>query len=125
MPKGMLRCFLFCLSIFGFSAPASAGEADVIAVEVEALGGNKFRFDVTVEHEDDGWDHYANGWQVLTLDGEVLGTRELAHPHVEEMPFTRSKVISVPAGITTVTVRARDLVHGFGGQEMTVTLPGK
>ena len=121
----MLRCFLVSVFFVGFSGAAQAGEADIIAVKVEALGNDKYRFDVTVEHEDDGWDHYANAWQVLGPDGEVLGTRKLAHPHVEEMPFTRSKVITVPQGVTEVTVRARDLVHGFGGKEMSVTLPQK
>jgi len=118
----MLRCFLF--GAIALSAmPAFAGEADVLKVKVEAVGEREFRFHVTVEHADDGWDHYADGWQVLGPDGEVLGTRELAHPHINDMPFTRSHTISVPAGITEVTVRARDLVHGFGGETQTVTLP--
>ena len=125
MPESMLRCLFLSIALFCATAPAWAGEADVLDVEVEALGEGKFRFDVTVEHADDGWDHYANGWQVLGPNGDVLGTRELAHPHVEEMPFTRSHVITVPGGVREVTVRARDLVHGFGGKEMTVPLPGR
>ncbi len=123
MPNGMLRCFLFGIAASLFATSAVADEADVIGVKVEALGDREFRFHVTVDHLDDGWDHYADAWQVLGPDGGVLGTRELSHPHVEEMPFTRSTVISIPAGITEVTVRARDLVHGFGGKEMTVKLP--
>lgn len=119
----MLRCFLLCLAISLFSAPALAGEADVLEVKIDALGDGKYRFHVTVEHADDGWDHYADGWQVVGPDGNVLGTRELAHPHVEENPFTRSHVITVPEGVAEVTVRARDLVHGLGGEEVTVRLP--
>ena len=125
MPTGMLRCFFLSLALFAFSVPAIAGEADVIKVEVESIGDGKFRFDVTIEHADDGWDHYANAWQVLSPDGKVLGTRELTHPHMEEMPFTRSKTIKVPEGVSQVTVRARDLVHGFGGKEITIDLPKK
>ena len=123
MQRCMLRCFVFSLALSVFAASALAGEADVLAVKIDDLGDRKFRFHVTVEHEDDGWDHYADGWQVVGPDGTVLGTRELAHPHVEENPFTRSHVITVPVGIAEVTVRARDLVHGLGGKEMTVTLP--
>jgi hypothetical protein len=41
---------------------------------------------VTVRHADEGWEHYADCWEVLTLDGEVLATRELAHPHDNEQP---------------------------------------
>ena len=123
MPNSMLRCFCLSLTLSVYSSVAVAGEADVIAVDVKPAGDGAFRFDVTIDHADDGWDHYANAWQVLAPDGRILGTRELAHPHVEEMPFTRNKVIKVPDGIREVTVRARDLVHGFGGKEMTVTLP--
>lgn len=118
----MLRCFLLSVVSAFYVLSATAGTADVIDVQVEALGDRHFRFDVTVEHGDDGWDHYADAWQVLSPDGEVLGTRELAHPHVEEMPFTRSKTIHIPEGIREVTVRARDLAHGFGGKEMTVSI---
>ena len=125
MPKSMLRCFLLSAAFFITAVSAHAGEADVIDVKVEKLAGSKYRFHVTVDHEDDGWDHYANAWQVVSPDGNVLGTRKLKHPHVEEMPFTRSHVVSVPAGITEVTVRAGDLVHGYGGAEMTVSLPEK
>ena len=119
----MLRCFLSSLALILVSAPVFADEADVIDVKVDPLGDGTYRFHVTLEHEDDGWDHYTDAWQVLDAEGNILGTRELAHPHVEEMPFTRSKVIEVPAGIREVTVRARDLVHGWGGEEMTVRLP--
>ena len=57
-------------------------------------------------------------------DGAVLGERILAHPHVNEQPFTRSlSGVAIPNGITSVIVRARDLVHGFGGQEIAINLP--
>jgi hypothetical protein len=80
-------------------------------------------FEVTVQHEDTGWEHYADQWEVLTLEGKVLGTRVLAHPHVEEQPFTRSQSgIVIPEGATQVRVRAHDLVHGYGGREAVVDL---
>ena len=119
----MLRCLLSSLALLVISAPALAGESDVIEVTIDPMGDGKYRFNVTLDHGDDGWDHYTDAWQVLGPDGDVLGTRELAHPHVEEMPFTRSKVIEVPAGVREVTVRARDLTHGWGGEELTVPLP--
>ena len=102
---------------------AFAGEADVVSVEVTARGDGAYRFDVTVRHADEGWNHYADGWQVVGPDGRVLDTRVLAHPHVEEQPFTRSKVVRVPSGVTEVVVRARDSVHATGGREVRVTLP--
>lgn len=119
----MLRCFLLSITAIVFANSAMADKADVIDVKVERVETGEYEFHVTIDHWDDGWDHYANSWQVLAPNGDVLGTRELAHPHVEEMPFTRAKVITVPADVTEVTVQAGDLVHGFGGKTMTVKLP--
>lgn len=102
---------------------ALADEADVVRVEV-TRAGDGFRFDVTVRHADTGWDHYADAWDVVAPDGSVLGTRTLLHPHENEQPFTRSlSGVVVPAGITEVVVRAHDSVDGYGGAELTVTLP--
>ena len=105
---------------------ANAGEADVIEVEVRRIGGDTYKFDVTVRHADEGWEHFANKWEVTAPDGTVIGTRVLAHPHVEEQPFTRSlSGVKIPENLVEVTVRAHDLVHGFGGKTVEVKVPGK
>ena len=106
------------------STAAMAGQADVVGVKIIKEGTGTYRFDVSVRHADDGWTHYADAWQVLAPDGTVLGTRELAHPHENEQPFTRSlSGVRIPEAVNQVTVRARDLVHGFGGAEMRVGVP--
>lgn len=111
------------LSALAVSA-ALAGEADVVAVEITRSGGGTYSFDVTVRHADSGWEHYANKWDVVAPDGQVLGTRVLYHPHVNEQPFTRSLGgVTIPEGIDRVTVRAHDLVHGYGGEEASVEVP--
>ncbi len=110
------------LSLAG-GAATTAGEADVVGVEVSKGGGGSYRFDVTVAHGDEGWDHYADAWDVVAPDGSVLGTRVLAHPHENEQPFTRSTTVTIPDGISEVTLRAKDSVHEYGGAEVTVTLP--
>jgi hypothetical protein len=103
-------------------AAAIAGEATVVGVAATPEGSG-WRFDVTVSHADEGWDHYADAWQVLGPEESVLGTRELLHPHVNEQPFTRSlSGVEVPSGIGEVKVRARDSVHGWG-PAVTFTLP--
>ncbi len=103
---------------------ALAGEADVLAVEVTPAADGTYRFDVTLEHADTGWEHYADAWEVVAPDGTVLGTRTLLHPHVNEQPFTRSLTgVAVPDGITEVTIRAHDSVDGLGGKEVTVEVP--
>lgn len=108
-----------CLSV----TPAFAGEADVVGVEVRQDGPGLWRFDVAVRHDDTGWEHYADRWDVVGPDGTVLGTRVLLHPHETEQPFTRSlSGVAIPDGVTRVTVRAHDKVHGYGGREATVSL---
>ena len=103
---------------------AHAGEADVVGVAIHAESGGTWRFDVTVRHADTGWDHYADGWDVLAPDGTVLGTRTLFHPHVGEQPFTRSLGgVAIAAGIAEVTVRAHDKAHGYGGEAVSVAVP--
>lgn len=96
----------------------------VTYVDARETAAGVWRFSVTVRHDDTGWDHYADEWQVVDpATGTVLARRVLAHPHVEEQPFTRSQSgIEIPAGITTVVVRAKCNVHGFGGREITVDL---
>ncbi|MBW4709488.1 hypothetical protein KX928_16980 [Roseobacter sp. YSTF-M11] len=86
--------------------------------------GSGWRFDVTISHPDTGWDHYADAWRVLDMQGNQLAIRELAHPHVEEQPFTRSlSGIQIPEGTTQVLVQARDLPGGWNPKATIVTLP--
>ncbi len=106
------------------TSPAGAGEADVEAVKVSADGENRYRFEVTVRHADEGWDHYADRFEIVDGDGHVRGTRVLYHPHVDEQPFTRSlDGVSLPPAVTTVTVRAHDSRHGFGGRQISLQVP--
>jgi hypothetical protein len=105
-------------------AHAMAGEVSVTHVEVHPDGAGTYRFDVTLRHEDTGWDHYADAWTINTLDGTLLGTRTLYHPHVNEQPFTRSlSRVAIPDDVSTVLVRGHDSVHGFGGPELRVEIP--
>lgn len=101
-----------------------ADKADIIDVKARQTGNNTYAFDVTVRHTDEGWKHYADKWEVLSPDGKVLGTRVLLHPHDDEQPFTRSlSGVQIQASIKTVTVKAHDLKHGWGGKTMTIDLP--
>jgi len=103
-----------------------AGQADIIDVNVHLSAPQTYTFDVTVQHADTGWDHYADQWDVVAPDGTVLGTRVLYHPHVDEQPFTRSlSGVRIPARVKQVTIRAHDKVHGWGGKTMTVKLPAE
>lgn len=110
---GLYLCI--CGTVLLASSPVLAGEADVLDVKVVRAGADMYRFSVTVSHTDTGWDHYADKWEVLDLQGNVLAARVLMHPHVDEQPFTRSMKISIPMHIKRVRIRAHDSVHGYGG----------
>lgn len=111
-------------------APPQINGADVLFVRAVQADDGRWAFTVTVQHPDTGWDNYADGWDVVTLDGTVLlpspdapFTRELLHPHVDEQPFTRSQSgIVIPDGVTTVRVRAHSNVGGYAGRAVTVDL---
>ena len=103
---------------------ALAGEADVIAVDAHRSSDGTYRFNVTVRHMDTGWEHYADRWDIVAPDGTVIASRVLAHPHVDEQPFTRSlSGVRIPNGVTQVTIRAHDNVHELGGNTITINIP--
>jgi len=114
---------MFLVTSLVASVASYAGEADVVDVTIESLGNGKFRINATVAHEDTGWDHYANRWDVLDEAGNLIGSRELAHPHVNEQPFTRSVSLVIPETVKTITVRANDSVHDTGGKLFEIAVP--
>ncbi|MBX2886210.1 MAG: hypothetical protein KTR32_40010 [Granulosicoccus sp.] len=101
----------------------AANEVEVVEVAIQSLGSDKYRINVTLLHEDAGWDHFADRWDVLDESGEVLGSRVLAHPHDNEQPFTRSLTLKIPPTVKNVTIRANDSVHGIGESTMTKAVP--
>lgn len=118
-------------TIFVEEAEVEMENADADVEFVRAVNnGETWTFHVTVRHPDTGWEDYADGWDVVLPDGRVLKansddpfTRLLLHPHENEQPFTRSQSgLTIPDNVTQVTVRAHDLVYGFGGAEVTVDL---
>ncbi len=98
-------------------------EANVVGVVADpdpdpdpASGGH--RFDVTLFHDDEGEDGYANWWAVEALDGTELGRRELGHAHGTR-EFTRSATVDV-GDRDCVVVRGHDQTHGYGGRAAVV-----
>lgn len=119
----MRLALVLAMSVF-CSTASFAGEADVKNVAVKHTSSGTYRFDVTVLHADAGWDHYANKWDIVAPNGDVIDTRILHHPHDTEQPFTRSLTTDkIPDDLTHVIVRAHDSVHEYGGAEIKVELP--
>ncbi len=122
MPSRNRKPILVLLLFICFAGQALAGEPVVVAAKATRTG-ETWTVDVTVQHADENWEHYADSWRVTGPDGTVYGVRELFHPHVDEQPFTRSLTgLAIPPGIARVTIEAHDLVHGWG-RPFTLDLP--
>jgi len=110
------------LLLLAFAAPALAETPAVENIDVER-GDIGWRISVTLNHPDTGWDHYADGWEVLDAEGERIGYRKLHHPHVHEQPFTRSLTgIMVKDGVRQVFIKVRCSLDGWSGETVAVSL---
>ncbi len=97
---------------------------DVLKVELTRKDDGRFDVAVTMSSPYDTPQRYADGWRVLTPDGQVLGTHTLAHDHASEQPFTRTQSgVVIPSEVLQVTVEGRDKTYGFGGKTVTSTVP--
>ncbi|MEX0280460.1 MAG: hypothetical protein AB3N13_04620 [Arenibacterium sp.] len=105
------------------ATPAFADDP-VVENAIARATGDTWRFDVTLSHPDTGWDHYADGWRVLDMQGNELGMRVLHHPHVNEQPFTRSlSGVAIPADTEMVQIQARCNVDGWAEATYKIKLP--
>lgn len=104
--------------------PVGADEVDVVNASASCDADRRCVIRATLRHDDTGWEHFANRWEVLAPDGRLLATRVLRHPHVREQPFTRAlPSVDIPTGVDVVHIRAYDLVHADGGAEFRLELP--
>ena len=118
-----MKNFITLSAAIVLSATTALADAPQV-VDVKATkSGDTWRFDVSILHPDTGWDHYADGWEVIDAEGNQLGLRPLAHPHENEQPFTRSQGgIAIPEGTTEVYIRTRDNVDGWFEERTPVSL---
>jgi hypothetical protein len=96
-------------------------QAKVLSVDVKGEPG-AYSFSVQISSPDEGCSQYADWWEVVSLEGELIYRRVLLHSHVSEQPFTRS---GGPVAIdpqTEVLVRAHMNTSGYGNQAMKGSL---
>jgi len=118
----VMKQLISCLAACCLTSAAMAHEPAILDVQIEK-SGMSWRVDVTIEHPDTGWDHYADGWEVLDAEGNRLGYRVLHHPHVDEQPFTRSLTnLDLPDGTREIFIKAHCSVDGWTAEAKRVEL---
>jgi hypothetical protein len=99
-------------------------------VAVTAAGDEQeYQFSVSVQSSDVDCDHFANWWEVLSVDGTLIYRRILRHSHTDENgtsdpdapgnTFTRSSDAPSPVSSDQVVlVRAHLFPYGYSGRVM-------
>lgn len=77
-------------------------KANITEVTAQGSSGN-YTFYVTVASDETGCDQYADWWEVLNADGELIYRRVLLHSHPDDQPFTRSG--------SPVNIQSGDIVY--------------
>jgi len=103
----------------GISVPRAA----VVAVAASGSPG-AYTLSVTVSSPDTGCDQYADWWEVLDEEGQLLYRRVLLHSHVGEQPFARSGGPVPIIAEQVVWVRAHMSVGGYGGTAFKGSVAG-
>ena len=92
---------------------SQSGLAAVTSVVVTGESGN-YSFGVTIESPDTGCNQYADWWEILDQEGNLIYRRVLLHSHVTEQPFTRSGGPVQIAADTFVYIRGHMNNLGYG-----------
>lgn len=93
----------------------TSGLAAITAVTVTSQDTGH-TFSVTISSPDLGCIQYADWWEIIDLDGNLVYRRILAHSHVDEQPFTRSGGPVIITDDTEVYIRAHMNTTSYGSQ---------
>ena len=94
--------------------PPEKKVANVISVQVSGDPGD-YQFSVEIQSPDTGCGQYADWWEVIDTEGNLIYRRILQHSHVNEQPFVRSGGPVAIEEDTIVWVRAHMHPGGYGG----------
>lgn len=102
---------------------AYANDVTILRADFQRDKAGIWSVDVTLEHADSGWEHYADEWRIVDRDGNVFGSRVLLHPHEDEQPFTRGLMnVALPTEQTILYIEAHDKVHGWSANRLEVDM---
>lgn len=118
---------LFCCTTEVDSSPnetnleeeSSMLKSSAAITNVSASGEeNNYTFSVTIASPDTGCEQYADWWEVIDLDGNLIHRRILAHSHVNEQPFSRSGSGITISSTIEVYIRAHMNNTSYGANAM-------
>jgi hypothetical protein len=94
----------------------SAADPAVISHASVQEHNSLYNFNVTVMHQDEGWDHYVDKWVIKSPSGEILATRKMHLPHDRSVgSFTRAySGAELPKDIGYVLIQAHVTKSGWG-----------
>ncbi|MEW5867780.1 MAG: hypothetical protein AB1894_00780 [Chloroflexota bacterium] len=96
---------------------ASSARADVLSVSITGMPG-AYQFSVEVRSPDLGCEQYADWWEIIDEQGNLIYRRILTHSHVSEQPFQRAGGPVAIQADTIIYVRAHMHPGGYGGQAL-------
>ena len=125
----MSPLLIIIFSIFNMACDSGEAEENLnenkskyAVVEKVTVSGKegKYTFSVTLKSTDKGCQQYADWWEVVTENGDLLYRRILAHSHVGEQPFTRSGgTVNISAN-DVVIIRGHMNTSGYGEGEVAM-----
>lgn len=116
-----LKKYLIVIGLL-LTASVFASEVEIVKVVLTKYTGT-WRADVTLNHADTGWKHYADAWRLVDEKGNEIAKRTLYHPHVNEQPFTRSlHDFQIPKNKKIIYVEAHDFNRDWSPQKVMIDL---
>ena len=101
----------------GTDEPTDTAPTEYADVEAVSFAGENgaWAFTVTLRSPDVDCSQYADWWEVLTRDGELVYRRILNHSHPDEQPFARSGDAMKLEQEDELVVRGHMNELGYGG----------
>ncbi len=117
----MLRVSLIIASLV-LSLSLLAKEVEISKVELEPTGPT-WTVHVTLRHDDESYEHYANGWRIVDAKQNVLASQELYHPHKKKKSFTDNKTnITIPNTAKVIFLEAQAKPHGWSKRRVRIDM---